>query len=63
MELTPEEQQILINYRTLNEARKQAIRASQGAFIYWLQNDLPQIWSKVANIVSELWSAFKGIFS
>ena len=60
-ELSAEEKELLGRYRELTQAKKEAIRASENAFIEWIKTSLAWLWDKISGYVRDLWNWFKGL--
>lgn len=63
-DLSPEEREIVRRFRQLDRARKQAVKASEDAFIEFLQTIkmIVEIWHEIAPIIRELWDLIQTIF-
>jgi hypothetical protein len=48
MNLTTEEEAIVINYRKLSTSQKKAVLESQWSFERWLKNSVKWVWEKIA---------------
>jgi len=47
MNLTTEEEAIVINYRKLSTSQKKAVLASQSSFNAWLKGAVRWVWEKI----------------
>jgi hypothetical protein len=67
MQLKPDEEAIIINFRKLSEKQKKVVLQSQYSFENWLKSAVAWVWQAIVDsgiheIVSEIFKYFKKLF-